>query len=826
MEYWDQGTGGAAQTAPRHRLVFIAGSVLLALAIAILIVAFLLIRPTSDNGHSVKNLGLELDGTTLRIPGTEGSAVDLKALIEEVVSSTPTDQQGPVTQNITNIYPTYNITGRTADNQTLSVSGNILTITRGNSIALPSDGDGTVGNEVTDVASGGGMLRVGTGTSLDPYKVGLQSCADGEILKRSGGSWACAADAGGTSYTAGNGLQLVGTEFSVNSPTCAGTAKLQWNGSAFVCSSDVDTDTDAQTLAWVGGTRTLSISNGNSVVIPDADTTYSTITNGGLRLSSTQFGLAICASGEILKAQVTSGEWACAPDADTNTTYTADGNGIELVGTTFSLELNGTTLSKGATGLSVNLSNANTWNALQTFGAGATITTGQTITINGDAFTDLTGTGLTISAGTLQAILGSSVELTSEVTGVLPVANGGTNLSSLGTANQLLGVNSGGTALEYKNLSSLLAAGAGISLSGTNTVTITNTGAQASCSATSNYVCDGGNTLGASLDIGTTDANAINFVTGGATVATLASGGAATFQNSANSATSFRVLNATSVPLFVIDTTNSRAYVGDPTADATGALLVLDTKNTIGDPTAVKGGMYYNSENGRNRCYEDGTWTECTGTPRPNARRTMMKMANGTDTTWEGYGATITNTGTVAADTIPRIAIQHSTTATSGNVAGASSNVAWDRAFDSDYLLYQTYAYFGSTTDRRVWLGFTTLDIATMGGSSEPASGGYAAFRYDTGAGDTTFKCVVRPFAAPTIVDSGVTVTAKEFRFEVFYTFTETVFKINGDEVCRIADSPSGDRVRVVNSITTLAAAAKSLEVSWMYVEEGALYSW
>ena len=43
----------------------------------------------------------------------------------------------------------------------------------------------------------------------------------------------------------------------------------------------------------------------------------------------------------------------------------------------------------------------------------------------------------------------TSIDLTSQVTGVLPVANGGTNLSALGTAGQVLTVNAGATALEY-----------------------------------------------------------------------------------------------------------------------------------------------------------------------------------------------------------------------------------------------------------------------------------------------------------------------------------------------------------------------------------------
>lgn len=53
--------------------------------------------------------------------------------------------------------------------------------------------------------------------------------------------------------------------------------------------------------------------------------------------------------------------------------------------------------------------------------------------------------------------------------------------------------------------------------------------------------------------------------------------------------------------------------LGNPTADATGALLVLDTKNTAGDPTIVNGAMYYNSATGTMRCGQSGVWVSCVG---------------------------------------------------------------------------------------------------------------------------------------------------------------------------------------------------------------------
>jgi len=42
-----------------------------------------------------------------------------------------------------------------------------------------------------------------------------------------------------------------------------------------------------------------------------------------------------------------------------------------------------------------------------------------------------------------------TVRMASDVSGTLPIANGGTGLTALGTAGQVLTVNSGGTALEF-----------------------------------------------------------------------------------------------------------------------------------------------------------------------------------------------------------------------------------------------------------------------------------------------------------------------------------------------------------------------------------------
>jgi hypothetical protein len=84
-------------------------------------------------------------------------------------------------------------------------------------------------------------------------------------------------------------------------------------------------------------------------------------------------------------------------------------------------------------------------NANPTEVGGSVTSVSGTGTVNG-----ITLTGTVTSSGnlTLGGTLGS-VDLTSQITGTLPVANGGTALTALGTAGQVLAVNAGATALEY-----------------------------------------------------------------------------------------------------------------------------------------------------------------------------------------------------------------------------------------------------------------------------------------------------------------------------------------------------------------------------------------
>lgn len=83
------------------------------------------------------------------------------------------------------------------------------------------------------------------------------------------------------------------------------------------------------------------------------------------------------------------------------------------------------------------------------------------------------------------------------------------------------------------------------------------------------------------------------------------------FKNASNNAAAFSIQTSTNANLFVANTSTSRIHIGDPVADASGVVLVLDTKNDAGDPTGVAGAMYYNSNTGKFRCYQVSAWKEC-----------------------------------------------------------------------------------------------------------------------------------------------------------------------------------------------------------------------
>lgn len=110
-------------------------------------------------------------------------------------------------------------------------------------------GDGTVTCETDDNTT----YTAGSGLALSGSTFSLTSaCISGQLLKWNGSSWGCAADANST-YTAGSGLALNGSTFSLTS-ACTSGQLLKWTGTSWACAEDRDTTyTASAPLAINGG---------------------------------------------------------------------------------------------------------------------------------------------------------------------------------------------------------------------------------------------------------------------------------------------------------------------------------------------------------------------------------------------------------------------------------------------------------------------------------------------------------------------------------------------------------------------------------------------
>lgn len=94
-----------------------------------------------------------------------------------------------------------------------------------------------------------------------------------------------------------------------------------------------------------------------------------------------------------------------------------------------------------------------------------------------------------------------------------------------------------------------------------------------------------------------------------ANVFTVFNNGALEIKLDANN--TFAVKKADGSDVFSVNTNGGLVQIGGTTADDKTILLVLDSKNTDGDPTGVNGGQYYNSKTNKFRCYQNNQWQDC-----------------------------------------------------------------------------------------------------------------------------------------------------------------------------------------------------------------------
>ncbi|HRJ06710.1 MAG TPA: right-handed parallel beta-helix repeat-containing protein [Candidatus Saccharibacteria bacterium] len=433
-------------------------------------------------------------------------------------------------------------------------------------------------------------------------------------------------------------------------------------------------------------------------------------------------------------------------------------------------------------------------NGAGTAGSGIKISNSDDAYVTGNSITDTAGTGYAID---IDVSTSDRTYLSNNVysgTGASSINDSGTNTryggQTNGSGNYL--IQPAGTIELMKNtnvtgtldVSSSVDAVSGYSFNGTSGSTVTCSGGQ----VMQNQVVQGGIITGGSCTTagGTPTLQDVydNDASGTADITTTSS--AKTFLFKAGSgfdaAALFDIQDAGGLSMFTVDSSNDRVYIGDSTADGVGVELVLDTKNTAGDPTGVDGAMYYNSDTKNFRCRHNGIWQDCdfaslraewvlqedfsTGTVTAG---TGADLGNIGDSLWTfvsiGTGGTLgkVNVGTDASnrDRFGVLQMNSPATVTTGvhlrrdntSMAGVPSNMT----VEFDFGPVNTAAANGTQTVTRIGLHDST-------NSAAPTDGIYFQYSTTTTAGNW-FRCT-----QTTCVDTGVarTTTANTYqRFRI-----------------------------------------------------------
>ena len=332
-------------------------------------------------------------------------------------------------------------------------------------------------------------------------------------------------------------------------------------------------------------------------------------------------------------------------------------------------------------------------------------------------------------------------------------------------------------------------AGSGTVSLGSSTALIADAALSITSNTTNSLTLDSGTT--GAINLGT-NANAkvitIGNITGATSMTNLVGTGTAAFS----------IGGPASAVYLRIDSTNNRAYIGNPTADSTGFLLVQDAKNTTGDPTGVNGGSYYNSNAASNkfRCYENGAWRDCVDERRTsyNYSNDFMTINNddGLNIAAAGTGATrsVTTVGSVAGHpgiltfstgTTATGSVRVLSTATAGILLGNSSEWRYDATVRIPTLsvLAQRFSFRAGFIDS---------------GTAESVDGCF--FRYSDNINTAMWQGVCRNNNVESVCNTTITVGANAWyalRLVVNSAGTSADFITDGVSRCQVAANiPTG----------------------------------
>jgi hypothetical protein len=725
----------------------------------------------SDTLNFVSGSGVTItgDGTTdtITIAATLGVSIDSTEIVDGTVANA----------DLANSSITVTAGSGLANGGSVSLGGTTtLNIGAGNGITVNADDitiDLTTATDglSTTTSSSSGIEVLASGLTL------IQGCSNNQILKWDEASdvWACSNDVD----TDAQDLTLV-----------TNTLSLTNDGTSVDLSGYLD-NTDSQNLFL-----TIDADNGTDPVADNTTDALNFVSGAGVTITgdSTTDSLTIAATlGATIdnSSEIVDGTVANADLVNSAVTVTA-GSGLANGG---SVSLGGTvTINVGAgNGITVNADDITIDLTSTTDGLSSTTSSGSGLEVLGSGLTLLQGCSDTqilkwnettdtwsCSADSTAAVGADSLDYVDfQDTLDLDV----TTTTNLGASNLVTNLDSTGDVVFQDAGSAFFTIGDtgsfNFSLDATDNpaFTITNAGTS---------------------DVTTNLSGTGDFVVqdNGVAVLTVSDSGTFLFQNSSDSTAAFRILDGAGAELFQVDTTNDRIYIGDPTADATGAILVLDTKNSFGDPTGVAGATYYNSSLSKFRCFENGAWRDCSNTARSAYFYTndFMGATSDGNLTYAVTGAGAANSATTVGSVAGHPGVmQHATgTTATGNARAISTATAGILLGNNTLWGFETVLRIptlSNGTER-----FTYRSGFIDSGTTESTDGCF--FRYTDSVIAGNWQGVCRSNSTESTCNTGVAAVANTWirlTITVNSTGTSTDFATDGTSRCQITTNiPTG----------------------------------
>ena len=301
-------------------------------------------------------------------------------------------------------------------------------------------------------------------------------------------------------------------------------------------------------------------------------------------------------------------------------------------------------------------------------------------------------------------------------------------------------------------------------------------------------------------------------------------------QPASDSTTAFQIKNNAGTALLVADTTSNLAIKvggGDVSPDANPALLVLDYKDTSGDPSnGVDGSMYYNSNLARFRCYEAGRWKDCMPKGRTrfehrNDFTSIIVMGNGTPID------PVLTTGTSASGTNAGYSylmgeLNHPGVIRMNTGTNATALFGMASTFDTNHaVLFGSAAWSLTTQMRMSALSNGTNAYTSYNGFQDqtatmaPANGCYLKYSHTINTGKWQGVCRNAGSEAGSTCDTGVTVAATtwyDLRVVVNPAANLATFTVNGANACTASTNiPTSNRVSPAVGLAKSAGTANTI---------------